>query len=124
MKDGCLDPEYEIALNTDGAKVENNVATVYGHAALNRMIRYWGFQLIPYFPHSFDCKESIKFADWWFNLMVEHDEETALKCHEILDMPMTWSVSNGIIYVDHPLFIGAANGYFPETKKTVVWSPA
>lgn len=123
LKDGCVDPEYEIALNTENVSVKDSVTTVYGHPALNRMIRYWGFQLIPYFPHSFDCKESIKFADWWFNLMAEYDEETAWKCHEILNMPMTWSVWNGIIYVEHPLFIGAANGYFPEKRKTVMWSP-
>ena len=124
LTDGCVDPEYEIALNTDGVEVENGVATVYGHPALNRMIRYWGFQLIPYFPHSFTCKESIKFADWWFDLMVEYDEEAAKKCHDVLNMPMTWSVWNGIIYVEHPLFVGAANGYYPAKKKTVVWAPA
>ena len=124
LTDGCVDPEYEIALNTEGVEVENGVATVYGNPALNRMIRYWGFQLIPYFPYSFTCKESIKFADWWFDLMVEYDEEATKKCHEVLNMPMTWSVWNGIIFVEHPIFIGAANGYYPTKKKTVVWTPA
>ena len=123
LKDGCLDPEYEIALNTEGVKVENSVATVSGNPMLNRLLRYWGFQIIPYFSHSFDCEGSIKFAEWWTALMMEHDEEATTKCLEILNMPMTWSVYNGIIYVEHTLFIGAANGYFPKEKKTVCWNP-
>ena len=118
-----MDPEYEIALNTAGVEVEDNVATVSGHQALNRMVRYWGFQTIPYFPHSFACEEALNFSEWWVDLMAEYDKEATEKCLELLDMPMTWSVSNGIIYVEHPLFIGAANGYYPEEKKTVCWNP-
>lgn len=121
LKDGCLDPEYEVALNTKGVDVKDNIATISGYPQLNRLIRYWGFQLIPYFPHSFDCEESKKFSDWWFELMLEYDAEATQKCLEILRMPMMWSVWNGIIYVEHPLFTGAANGYFPARRKTVKW---
>lgn len=124
LKDGCLDPEYEIALNSNHVKTEDGVIHAGGNPMLNRLIRYWGFQIIPFFPHSFTCLEAGVFANWWFNLMKEYDPQASMKCFDILNMYMTWSVWNGIIYVDHPLFIGAANGYFPTEKKTVVWSPA
>ena len=44
--------------------------------------------------------------------------------NEDMDMPMEWSVWNGIIYIDHPLFVGAANGYYPTRKKVVKWFPS
>jgi len=114
LKGGNLDPEYEIAQNTGGTEIR-------GDPALNRMIRYFGFNIIPFFPHSFNCYEASKFADWWGDLMYEYDEEATGKLYEALSMPMTWSLQNCIIYVEHPLFIGSANGYYTEKKKVVKW---
>jgi len=124
LRDGNLDPEYEIALGTKGVEVTDGVAKVSGNPLLNRLLRYWGFQIIPFFSHSFDCEEAGKFASWWIELMRQYDDEAVTRCLEMLNMPMRWSVSNCIIYVDHPLFIGAANGYLPKKKKVVEWLPA
>lgn len=124
LKDGCLDPMFETALNTDDHEVvsENHVK-VSGSPYLNRLIRYWGFNLIPFFPHSFDCEKALNFAQTWHKLMKEYDEEASTACLEALDMPMVWSMSNGITTVEHPLFFGSANGYYRKDKITVEWFP-
>jgi len=123
LKDGCLDPMYETAENTEGVIIKGNKASVNGDPYLNRLIRYWGFNLIPFFPHSFDCVEAHQFAEQWFSLMQEYDKEASDACLEALSMPMVWSLQNCIIYVEHPLFLGSANGYYTKEKYTVEWYP-
>lgn len=124
LKEGNLDPMYEVALNTEGADIDGDVVTVSGHPYLNRLIRYFGFNLIPHFAHSFDCKEAVKFAETWLSLMREYDKEASEACIKALNQPMVWSLNNCITYVEHPLFIGAANGYDTPRKKTVKWLPS
>ena len=114
---------YEMAANTGGAEVDLNGVKVSGDPLLNRLCRYWGYNIIPFFPHSFDCKEAKKFAQTFYNLMYEYDEEAVMACLEVLSMPMTWSLNNCIIEVQHPLFWGAANGYHTKEKLTVQWFP-
>ena len=124
LKDGCLDPMFEVAKNTKGAEIiDENTIAVSGNPHLNRLIRYFGFEIIPYFPHSFDCEESAKFASTFFGLMREYDSDAADKCLEILSAPMVWTLQNCITYVEHPLFIGSTNGYYTLEKKTVRWLP-
>lgn len=122
LRDGCLDPMVEIGLNTGGVEGDTQSIDVVGHPFLNRMIRYFGFNIIPFFPHSFDCEEALKFAKIWFDLMGEYDDEASEACLEILKMPLVWSLNSCIIYVEHPLFIGAANGYYTEKRKEIKWS--
>lgn len=119
LRDRCLDPMYEMAHDV----IPHGHTKVSGSPYLNRLIRYWGFNLIPFFPHSYDCPEAEKFAKTWFSLMKEHDEEAAEACLEALSMPMVWSLSNGITSVEHPLFWGSSNGYYRKDKVTVEWFP-
>ena len=122
LTDGNLDPMFEMALNTkDCFFVDDNSVQVSGVPLLNRMCRYWGFNLIPYFPHSLDCRHSVDFAATFFGIMKEFDSEATLKCLDLLSMPMKWSLQNCIVYVEHPLFIGSSNGYYTEEKKEVNW---
>lgn len=125
LRDGCLDPMYEMALNTDNHEVvsENHIK-VSGDPMLNRLIRYWGYNIIPFFPHSFDCPKARRFADTFFALMREYDEGASQACYEVLDLPMVWSLSNCIIEVQHPLFWGCANGYYRKDKIVVEWYPS
>lgn len=124
LKDKNLDPMFEVAKNTRNAEIiDDYTITVSGTPELNRLIRYFGFEIIPYFPHSFDCAPSKKFARNFYSLMKEYDREAAEKCLQILNVPMIWSLQNCITYVDHPLFIAAANGYPTLQKKTVKWLP-
>lgn len=125
LRDGCLDPMYEMAVNTENHEaVSPNHIKVSGDPMLNRLIRYWGYNIIPFFPHSFDCPEAAKFADIFFELMREYDEDASQACYAVLDMPMVWSLSNCIIEIQHPLFIGSANGYYRKDKITVEWFPS
>ena len=124
LKGGCLDPMYEMACNTENSDMlPDNHVKVSGNPLLNRLAKYWGYNIIPFFPHSFDCQEAAKFADTFYGLMKEHDEDAVKACYEVLSMPMTWTLSNCIIEVQHPLFWGAANGYYTKEKKTVEWFP-
>lgn len=124
LRDGCLDPMYEMAENTyNHEKVNTTHIKVEGVAYLNRLIRYWGFNLIPFFPHSFDCPLAKEFAEVWFKLMLEKDEEAANACLEALNMPMMWSMSNCVTTINHPLFYGSANGYYRPEKVIVEWFP-
>lgn len=124
LKDGCLDPMYEMALNTEGVEeTAPGYVKVSGNPMLNRLCRYWGFNIVPHFPHSFDCEPSARFAETWFSLMKERDPEAAEACLELLSMPMKWSLKNAVTVVDHPLFYGSANGYYRVGKVTVEWFP-
>ena len=124
LRDGCLDPMYEMAENTeDHEVVSENHIKVSGNPLLNRLCRYWGYNIVPHFPHSFDCEKSISFAEKWFKIMKEYDSEAVEACLEVLNMPMKWSMSNAIIEVQHPLFWGTANGYYRPEKVTVEWFP-
>ena len=123
LKDGCLDPMYDMAKNTEGAEVIGNTVKVSGDPLLNRLCRYWGYNIIPFFPHSFDCPEALRFADTFYSLMREYDEEAVEACLEVLSMPMVWTLNNCIIELQHPLFWGAANGYNTKEKLTVQWFP-
>jgi len=124
LRDGCLDPMYEMAANTENHQaITQHHIQVTGVPLLNRLCRYWGFNIIPHFPHSFDCKESQRFADIFFKLMKDCDEEASNACKEVLNMPMKWSMKNCITIVDHPLFIGSANGYYTKEERTVEWFP-
>jgi len=129
LKGGCLDPMYEMARNTEGNEMKVNVLTderivkVSGNPMLNRLARYWGFNLVPFFPHSFDCKYAADFADQWFTLMRERDAEATDACLDALSMPMVWSMTNAVTVLEHPLFVGSANGYYRKEKVTVEWTP-
>lgn len=124
LKGGCLDPMYEMAENTKNHEVSKlNHIKVSGNPMLNRLARYWGFNIIPFFPHAFDCMKAADFADTFFTLMRERDAEAADSCLEILSMPMKWSMMNAVTVLEHPLFIGSANGYYRPEKVTVEWFP-
>ena len=124
LRGGCLDPMFEVAENTRGADIKDeNTINVSGSPYLNRLARYFGFELIPFFSHSFDCKEAEAFGKKFFKVMSEYDEEATQKCYELLNTPMIWNLKNCVTYVEHPLFIGSSNGYYTEEKKTVTWLP-
>jgi hypothetical protein len=124
LRDGCVDPMFEMALNTENhERVSKQKVKVSGNPLLNRLCRYWGYNIIPFFPHSFDCAEALKFADKFYGLMREYDEEAVEACYEVLSMPMMWTLNNCIIEVQHPLFWGSANGYYRPEKVTVEWFP-
>jgi hypothetical protein len=124
LRDGCLDPMYEMALNTENYEyVSPSRVKVSGKPSLNRLCRYWGYNMIPHFPHSFDCVDSGIFAHKFIELMREKDEEATNACLEVLKMPMVWSLYNCIIEVQHPLFWGSANGYYRKEKIIVEWYP-
>jgi len=116
-----MDPMWEIAENTEGMKRTSTEIEVTGNPMLNRMARYFGLQVCPFFTHSYTCKEAIKFNEAWYEIMHDHYPYESEELLKLLAMPMTWSHHNMIIYVEHPLFRGASNGFDWDTKKVVRW---
>lgn len=123
LDSGNLDPMYEMAMNTKDHEGKETEVVVTGNPLINRLARYWGYNIIPFFPHSFDCPHAIGFAEKFIKLMKECDEEATEACYEVLNNPMMWSLNNCIIEVQHPLFWGASNGYYTKEKKVVKWYP-
>jgi len=106
------DPMYEVAENTKGVKkTDSYTLEVSSKPELNRFIRYSGAWLCPFHTHSLDCKDAIKFTDWWGELFKQQNEFVYDELIELLSMGLTWSVNNYIVYVEHPLFRLIANGF-------------
>ena len=122
LKNGIVDPQYESALRTDVSVKSKNSVLVKGHPYTNQMLRYFGIRITPWFPCSFSCKESIKRGEQWFKVISDTNKELSKELYYLLDQPMKWSLLNAIIYVDHPVFYGMANGYWTGKKKEVMWN--
>jgi hypothetical protein len=121
---GVADPIYETAENTEGSEViAENEINVSGLAALNRISKYFGMQLVPFFTCSFGCEDALKFADEVYDIIHERVPDEAEALMEFLSMPITWNMKNMITYVTHPLFRGSTNGYDWPTKRVVHWTP-
>lgn len=117
------DPMWEIAENTeDMKKISENEIEVTGSPLLNRMARYFGFQVAPFFTHSYTCKEAIKFSESWFEIMADYYPYESDELIKLLSMPLKWSHNNMMIYVEHPLFRGASNGFDWDIPKTIKWT--
>ena len=124
LTDGCVDPMFETATNTPTHEVnEDGSVNAYGNPMFNRLLRYWAFQVIPYFTHSYDCEPSKEFADTWWKIMHEFAPEESELLLEVLNTKCTWSLNNMIIFVEHPLFRGCCNGYWYPEKRVVHWVP-
>jgi hypothetical protein len=114
-----IDPMYEAASITDGAKIENRVATVKAHPYCNNMLRYFGIRITPHLTCSLRCKKTIKWGKKWFEVMTEIDEEAANWTKELLSMPLTWSCYKGVTIIDTPIFRGITNSDGTLEKKVV-----
>jgi len=114
-----IDPMYEAAIVTDGAKIKDRVATVKVHPYCNNLLRYFGIRINPHLTCSLKCKKTIKWGKKWFKAMTEIDEEAANWTKELLSMPLTWSCYKGVVIIDTPLFRGISNSDGVLEKKTV-----
>lgn len=124
LKKHIPDPMYELAENSENHEInEDGSITVSGDPRINRLIRHFRFSALPQelIPCSIDCPEAIEFADWFYGIMYEQAPDACDSLLEALNMPMTWSLVNAIIYVQHPLFRGAVNGYWFPKKRVVHW---
>lgn len=115
------DPCYESAVNTQDATVEKNTVHVAGHPYLNTMLRYFGMKVVPFFPCSYKCSNAVEVSKLWWEMLESLNEKVALRIEEMLNQPLTWSLSNSIIYIKTPVMRAVVNGYECNRRKEVVW---
>lgn len=124
FKVGDWDPTFAIAVNTEGLSYHKNEVSTLGFPYLNIILRYFGVRIIPWLPCSFSCKEAYKKAKIWYKTMVKNDDATANVILRLLSQPVTWTIKEKTIFVNHPNFIGVlqAASYSPRPQK-ITWQP-
>jgi len=116
------DPIYEMAENTPGCEVDGNKITITGgNPRLYSHLRYFGLRIIPWFPCSYECEESIELSDKWLSVMRDINSELTDKVLELMSMPSSWDLLNAQIVVSHPHFMGRATSYYTEDHKIVMF---
>lgn len=114
------DPIYEAALNTSYvARKDNYLQLENKYPELRVDLRYFGVRIIPWFPCSFECEESIKRSKVWLDMMYSLDTELTEEILDLLSKPSSWSLLNSQIKVTHPDFLIQTSGYFDDEYKEV-----
>jgi len=116
------EPMFLLAQNTEGAvQVDNNTVEVTGNPLLNILPRAFGLRTCSFYPHSMLCDDAAKFCGHWVDIMMEYEPDATENLIEALNMPMEWSMHHGIVEVRTPLFRGATNGVFTDSKQVIRW---
>ena len=99
---GFIDPVYQAAERTEGAKIEGNTVVIPSSATFDGL-RYIGVRMVPHLPCSFSCQGSGEIAEKW--QLLEGMDTVA----KLLALPITWSCLNGIALVSTPHFQVSTN---------------
>ncbi len=68
---------------------------------VNIMLRWLGVRLVPHLPCSWNCAESLKLAQSLFELGMKSGMQREMSAlYEILSLPMSYSLKNGIGFVE------------------------
>ena len=94
---GFIDPVYQAAERTEGAKIAGNTVVIPSSATFDGM-RYVGVRMVPHLPCSFSCKGSREMAEKW--QLLEGMDTVA----KLLNLPIAWSCLNGIAIVSTQFF--------------------
>lgn len=99
-----MDPVYEIY---------NASKTFYPDLFMH--IRYFGFKIIPWFPCSFGCEESLKLSKKYIEVMDSICKRNTRKIRGLLEKPCTWTTLNCQVEIRHEDFLGYTSSYYsPE----------
>jgi len=120
--EGIYDPVYEIAMNTDEKDViGKDEIVVYGHPYLNQLTRYAGLRVVPWFPCSYNCKESVRQAEnVWIKIMREYDDEAVDWYEEIVKEGIVWNSLYGVVEVTIGDKIKILANTYPYCEKHIV----
>ncbi len=124
--DVSLDPIYEVAEATQHVKEGGDIYIDGTDPRLFAHLRYFGLRVIPWFPCSYDCKESQKQADKWFGLMQELDSELSKNILDLMSKPSSWDLHLGQVLVNKPPtnadFWGYAASYYTDNHRRVFFN--
>ena len=95
--DGFIDPVWQAAERTEGAKIAGNTIGISSSMSFDGL-RYVGIRMVPHLPCSFSCEGSQEMAEKW--ALLDGMDTTA----RLLNLPITWSCLNGIAIVETPFF--------------------
>jgi len=99
---GFIDPVWQAAERTEGAKIEGNTVGISSSLTFDGL-RYVGIRMVPHLPCSFSCQGSGEIAEKW--QLLEGMDTVA----KLLALPITWSCLNGIALVSTPHFQVSTN---------------
>lgn len=127
------DPIWQIAENTPGAKKAEwpfehkypiKVLKVKGHPYTNPMMRYSNVRMMFHLPCSFQCEETIKRAEKWFEVLKELDENAARATGYLLSLPLAWDCCHGYLKVVNPPFSVHAGSVECAYRHVIWWEPS
>jgi len=73
---------------------------------LNIAGRYFDFNLLPFFPHSFRCPEALKLARSYLALITDHDPALAVELAKKLARGVIYTEKMGVYLLDEPVLKG------------------
>lgn len=117
------DPIWDIK----GKTKEDNEYIAKPSYYTNIALRYFGFRLIPFFPHSWGSDKATEFGEKFENVAKQVDDPEVHagleSMQEILKMPYIWDSLHGVVQVYTPLFQGMANTGYQSEKKRIIFLP-
>jgi hypothetical protein len=70
---------------------------------LNIAARYFDFNVLPFFPHSFSCKNAVKTAKSYFREIAEHDSSLAVELAGKLNCGVIYTEKLGVFLLENPV---------------------
>lgn len=118
---GIIDPIFEAAMKTKNVEYHHEDSVLLLKLdkvpiETNQMLRYFGLRTTSHLPCAFDCKETIKIAKNWKDVMKKTDEKAFDYLKELLEMPLRWDSYHGIVICTTPIFRGVTTTGYNERR--------
>lgn len=120
--EGSIDPLFEAASEVVPIRLDSDTEVITLDRTpieTNQMLRYFGLRTTSHLPCSLECKETIKMAEGWRDVMKKVDTRAHQSLEELLRLPLRWDAYRGILIVTTPIFKGVTTTGFTENKKII-----
>jgi hypothetical protein len=120
-----LDTTWPMARNTQGAELIGQTLVVHGPWQANLLLRWLGVRSVPHLPCSFNCDETVRFANRYLEVTAPDEFPDARRfLEEMLSWPIEWTASQGVAEIHLPVMTIRASTDWTERSYGVQWSHA